>query len=100
MTKREYVGKALSEIQRAHDTLTRLYQLGIEVDCFDNTIVVLIESIASILTEEEKRWNEVKDMVEWWLYENVDKKIWEYDACTSVEGKEDFINWLFINYTL
>jgi hypothetical protein len=55
------------------------------------------ESFIIELVEEVLQDKETKDgtMTTWWLYENVDKKIYEEGQAThDVESAEDFVNYM------
>jgi hypothetical protein len=73
--------------------------MGVDLLDFDNTISQLEKSIPTILRKEkDEQYGWIQDLVGWWLYENIEKKIWYDDIEVNVDKVEDFTDYLIREY--
>jgi hypothetical protein len=73
--------------------------MGVDLLDFDNTISQLEKSIPTILRKEkDEQYGWIQDLVGWWLYENIEKKIWYDEIEINVDKVEDFTDYLIREY--
>jgi len=96
---RDYIIKTLLTLKEHSEKIHKLYTMGIDLSNFDKSISQLEESIPTILRKEKDKYFEyVDDLVGWWLYEDVEKKIWLDGVVSNVESVEDFTDYLMREY--
>jgi hypothetical protein len=73
--------------------------MGVDLLDFDNTISQLEKSIPTILRKEkDEQYGWIQDLVGWWLYEKIEKKIWHDKIEFNVESVENFTDYLIREY--
>lgn len=98
---KDQIIKILKQIQIINDKQRKLYKLGVDIIEISNGIDLLSESIAYLFYngKNEDDIKIVNDWVDWWLYESVDKIIYEKDKSEiNVNKLEDFVDYLILNY--
>jgi len=74
--------------------------MGVDLLDFNNTTSQLEKSIPTILRKEkDEQYGWIQDLVGWWLYENIEKKIWYDEIEVNVESVEDFTDYLLREYS-
>ena len=96
---RDYIIETLLKIKEHNEKIHSIYSLGIDLLEFDNTIPQLEKSIPTILRKEkDKPYEWIQDLVGWWLYDDVQKKIWLDELEFDVESVENFTDYLIREY--
>ena len=98
---KDQIIKILKQIKIINDKQHRLYKLGVDIIEISNGIDLLSESIAYLFYngKNEDDIKNITDWVDWWLYESVDKIVYEKDKSeTNVNKLEDFVDYLILNY--
>lgn len=96
---RDYIIETLTKIKGQDEKVHKLYTMGVDLLDFDNTISQLEKSIPTILRKEkDEPYGWIQDLVGWWLYENIEKKIWYDEIEVNVESVEDFTDYLIREY--
>lgn len=98
MNKQQFFYAAISEIERLRKWQEDLYALGVDTLNKPLSEEVIIEAISLILSENEKQQKWIRENVEWWLYENVEKVIWVQGLKIEVKTKEQLYNFLTNQY--
>ena len=97
---RDYIIETLVKIKEHDEKVHKLYNMGVDLLDFDNTISQLEKSIPTILRKEkDEQYGWIQDLVGWWLYENIEKKIWYDEIEVNVESVEDFTDYLLREYS-
>ena len=92
---KEFINRALTVIKEHDNKLNELYNLGIDlVDLYSGCETTLIEAIAKLIGKDE---DVMLDWIYWWLYEDVDKIIYENGGQIDVTDISLFIDFL-MNY--
>lgn len=96
---KERLINALEKLKKEVETRKDVYKYGIDLANYENQYsVVALDLLVydlflmcklSVYTEKE-----IKDMVEWWLYERIEKIITVKKKKYNVEQAKDFINFL------
>jgi hypothetical protein len=96
---RDYIIETLTKIKEHDEKVHKLYTMGVDLLDFDNTISQLEKSIPIILRKEkDEQYGWIQDLVGWWLYENIEKKIWYDEIEVNVDKVEDFTDYLIREY--
>ena len=96
---RDYIIETLVKIKEHDEKVHKLYNMGVDLLDFDNTISQLEKSIPTILRKEkDEQYGWIQDLVGWWLYENIEKKIWYDEIEFNVESVENFTDYLIREY--
>lgn len=99
--KRKYIINTLKKIKEIDEKILSIYRMGIDLLEFETGISQLEESIPSIIREEEdEEFGYIQDLVGWWLYDDVEKKIWVNEVEFNVESVEDFTDYLLDQYSV
>lgn len=92
--KKKFAIESLKKIKEISEKTHTLYKLGVDLIEFENGTEPLTKSIALLLVGE-KDYKEAIDDIDWWLYEDVEKKIYLNGKKTiDVETAEQFVDWL------
>ena len=92
--KKKFAIEALKKIKEISEKTHTLYKLGVDLIEFENGTELLTKSLALLLVGE-KDYKEAIDDIDWWLYEDVEKKIYLNGKKTiDVETAEQFVDWL------
>jgi len=92
--KKKFAIGALKKIKEISEKTHTLYKLGVDLIELENGTEPLTKSIALLLVGE-KDYKEAIDDIDWWLYEDVEKKIYLKGKKTiEVETAEQFVDWL------
>ncbi len=96
--KKESIINAISFLKEQSEKITKLSAYGVNLIEFDELYYKhLINIISESINEDENV--EIKDWIEWWLYEDVDKIIYcDNQLDVDVNKIEDFIDYIFKNY--
>ena len=96
---REYIIETLLKIKEYDEKIHKLYDMGVDLLEFGNTNSQLEKSIPTILRKkQDEQFGWIQDLVGWWLYDNVDKKIWHEEVEFNVESVENFTDYLIREY--
>ena len=96
---RDYIIETLTKIKEHDEKVHKLYDMGVDLLDFNNTTSQLEKSIPTILRKEkDEQYGWIQDLVGWWLYENIEKKIWYDEIEVNVESVEDFTDYLIREY--
>lgn len=96
---RDYIIETLLKIKEYDEKIHKLYDMGVDLLEFNNTNSQLEKSIPTILRKkQDKQFGWIQDLVGWWLYDNVDKKIWHEEVEFNVESVENFTDYLIREY--
>ena len=97
---RDFIIETLLKIKEHDEKIHKLYGMGVDLIEFDNTTSQLEKSIPTLLTKEkDEYYGYIQDLVGWWLYDNVDKKIWHDGIEFNVESVEDFVEYIIREYS-
>jgi hypothetical protein len=96
---RDYIIETLVKIKEHDEKVHKLYNMGVDLLDFNNTTSQLEKSIPTILRKEkDEQYGWIQDLVGWWLYENIEKKIWYDEIEINVDKVEDFTDYLIREY--
>lgn len=96
---REYIIETLLKIKEHDEKILSVHRMGVDLLDFDTTIPQLEKSIPTLLRKEkDEPFGWIQDLVGWWLYDDVDKKIWHEEVEFNVESVEDFTDYLIREY--
>ena len=96
---RDYIIETLKKIKEHDEKVHKLYDMGVDLLDFNNTTSQLEKSIPTILRKEkDEPYGWIQDLVGWWLYENIEKKIWYDEIEVNVESVENFTDYLIREY--
>ena len=96
---REYIIETLLKIKEHDEKILSVHRMGVDLLDFDTTIPQLEKSIPTLLRKkQDEQFGWIQDLVGWWLYDNVEKKIWHEEVEFDVESVEDFTDYLIREY--
>ena len=98
---KDQIIKILKQIKIINDKQHKLYKLGVDIIEISNGVDLLGDSISYLFYngENEADIKIINDWVDWWLYESVNKIVYEKDKTeTDLNKIEDFVDYLIINY--
>ena len=96
---RDYIIETLIKIKEYDEKIHTLYGMGVDLLEFGNTSSQLEKSIPTLLRKkQDEPFGWIQDLVGWWLYDDVDKKIWHEEVEFNVESVEDFTDYLIREY--
>jgi hypothetical protein len=91
----EFAIKALERIKAIQENYRKLRKLGVDLMEYEDGVNLLEEAVALVLCEDEKHLDSALDMVQWWLYEDVEKVITLKDKTkVDVTSAAAFVSWL------
>ena len=89
---KEFISRTLTVIKEHDNKLNEFYNLGIDlVDLYSECETTLIEAIAKLIGKDE---DVTSDWIYWWLYEDVDKIIYDNGGQTDVTDIGLFVDFL------
>ena len=89
---KEFIIKALKAIQEEDEKLNSLYDMGVELIDFNSECETqLMVALAKLIGKDEDR---TLDWIYWWLYEDVDKIIYDNGGGMNVTDINDFVEFL------
>ena len=89
---KEFIIKALKAIQEKDAKLNSLYEMGVELIDFNSECETqLMVALAKLIGKDEDR---TLDWIYWWLYEDVDKIIYDNGGGINVTDINDFVEFL------
>lgn len=89
---KDFIIKSLTEIKNIQEKKSQALELGIDILDFPDAVDIAIKAISRLLGGKE-------DYITWWLYEDVNKIIYDGDEEFNVEKVEDFVEWLITGTT-
>jgi len=93
--KKEFAIRILKRIKEIQETYHKLKALGVDLIDYENGVNLLEESVALLFVNDEKKFEDAIDHVQWWLYDRVDKIITlSDDFKIDVNKPEAFIDWI------
>ena len=99
MMVRDYIIETLLKIKEYDEKIHKLYDMGVDLLELSSTNSQLEKSIPTILRKEkDEQFGWIQDLVGWWLYDDVDKKIWHEEVEFDVESAENFTDYLIREY--
>lgn len=99
--EKEFVKKCLDLINKRSRFSSNLYKLNIDISNLDLGEDLIVEGVARLILtykkdQTDKKLKFINDDIEWWLYENVDKKIYfDKDDFVDVNKIDDYVDYLF-----
>lgn len=93
-SKIEFTIKSLNKIKELQDKHYKLYRLGVDLTGFETSNDLVVESLAFLWSDSEKKKTFIKDWINWWLFEDVNKIIYEKKSELDVNSVKDFVNFL------
>ena len=75
--KKDFIIKSLNAIKKQSETSLKLYKLGVDLMNLDRGTDLLGESISMMFSNDQKTFKIVDDLVSWWLYEDVNKILYD-----------------------
>lgn len=100
--KTNFAVRTLNRIQSIYFHMRKLRDMGIDLSEseFDRAVNYLEECVAIMFTHTEKQFEEALGLVQWWLYDKVEKQITLPDKTKlDVSKPENFIAFLEKEYT-
>ena len=92
---KEFIIKTLTVIKEQNNKLNELYEIGIDLsDFYGECETALIISTAKLIGKNDEV---ISDWIFWWLYEDVDKIIYDNGGQTDVTDIGLFVDFL-MNY--
>lgn len=96
---KQYIIDTLNLINQINEKISKLYTLGVDLLELETGVSGLEDSISVILRKEkDKEYGYIQDLVGWWLYNNVEKTIWDKETTYHLDNMEDFVDYLIQNY--
>ena len=92
--KKKYAIKALLRIKAIQENCHKLKALGVDLIDYENGVNLIEESIALMFVESDKDFETALDVIQWWLYDNVDKVLGVAGKVVNVNSAEAFVDWL------
>jgi hypothetical protein len=102
MNRKEFIKLTLEQVKEMTEKSLQLSKLGVDIIDLDTGADLLVKSIPFMFFEDENEVYEyIVDLIFWWLYEDVDKKVTLEDGnVVNVENVDDFIKFLYGHYSL
>lgn len=99
MTLKKRLCKCLTMLKEEIDKRENLFKYGVDLINYEN---LYTEAVLDIITfniylinkKYEKSEKEIREYLEWWLYEDVEKKIWIDKRIYKVDNPQKFLNFL------
>ena len=96
---KQYIIDTLNLINQINEKISKLHSLGVDLFELETGVSGLENSISAILRKEkDKEYGYIQDLVGWWLYDNVEKTIWDEETTYRLDNIEDFADYLIKNY--
>jgi hypothetical protein len=96
---KQYIIDTLNLIKEINEKISKLYSLGVDLLELETGISGLENSISVILRKEkDEEYGYIQDLVGWWLYDNVEKTIWDKETTYHLDNIDYFADYLIQNY--
>ena len=96
---KQYIIDTLNLINQINEKISKLHSLGVDLFELETGVSGLEKSISVILRKEkDEEYGYIQDLVGWWLYDNVEKTIWDEETTYHLDNMEDFVDYLIQNY--
>lgn len=96
---KQYIIDTLNLINEINEKISKLHSLGVDLLELETGVSGLEKSIPSILRKEkDEEYGYIQDLVGWWLYENIEKTIWDKETTYHLDNIEDFTDYLIKTY--
>lgn len=96
---KQYIIDTLNLINQINEKISKLYTLGVDLLELETGVSGLEKSIPTILRKEkDEEYGYIQDLVGWWLYDDVEKTIWDKETTYHLDNMEDFVDYLIQNY--
>ena len=96
---KQYIIDTLNLINEINEKISKLHSLGVDLFELETGVSGLEKSISVILRKEkDEEYGYIQDLVGWWLYDNVEKTIWDEETTYHLDNIEDFADYLIQNY--
>ena len=96
---KQYIIDTLNLINEINEKISKLHSLGVDLFELETGVSGLEKSISVILRKEkDEEYGYIQDLVGWWLYDNVEKTIWDEETTYHLDNMEDFVDYLIQNY--
>jgi hypothetical protein len=87
MNKIKFCANILNDIKNEINKRNIIYDYGVDLSNYENEYTIcLMKCLVFILNKDN-----IKDDIEWWLYEDVDKIMWINDKKYNVQNSYDFL---------
>lgn len=91
--KKDFAVNALKRILEIQETHQKLRALGVDLIEYENGVNLLEEAVSILICEKEGALDDALEMVQWWLYNDVEKVITINGSSVDVETPEAFVDW-------
>ena len=89
---KEFIIEALKVIKKQDAKFHTLYNMGVDlIDFYSECETQLMVALSKLIGKDEGR---TLDWISWWLYEDVDKIIYDNGGETNVTEINDFVEFL------
>lgn len=96
---KQYIIDTLNLIKQINEKISKLHSLGVDLFELETGVSGLEKSIPSILRKEkDEEYGYIQDLVGWWLYDDVEKTLWDEETTYHLDNMEDFVDYLIQNY--
>jgi hypothetical protein len=96
---KQYIIDTLNLVNQINEKISKLYTLGVDLLELETGVTGLEDSISAILRKEkDEEYGYIQDLVGWWLYDNVEKTLWDEETTYRLDNIEDFADYLIKNY--
>ena len=96
---KQYIIDTLNLINEINEKISKLHSLGVDLFELETGVSGLEKSISVILRKEkDEEYGYIQDLVGWWLYDDVEKTIWDKETTYHLDNIEDFADYLIQNY--
>lgn len=96
---KQYIIDTLNLINEINEKISKLHSLGVDLFELETGVSGLEKSISVILRKEkDEEYGYIQDLVGWWLYDDVEKTIWDEETTYHLDNMEDFVDYLIQNY--
>lgn len=96
---KQYIIDTLNLINEINEKISKLHSLGVDLFELETGVSGLEKSISVILRKEkDEEYGYIQDLVGWWLYDDVEKTIWDKETTYHLDNMEDFVDYLIQNY--
>ncbi len=96
---KQYIIDTLNLVNQINEKISKLYTLGVDLLELETGVSGLEDSISAILRKEkDEEYGYIQDLVGWWLYDNVEKTLWDEETTYRLDNIEDFADYLIKNY--
>ena len=100
MKTKEYLMKWLEILQSHRKKTDAIYKQDVDLYNFGEPLVTAIEdAMAFVVARDEENYKYALDLIQWWLYDRVQKKVWDADGTEhDLIEMEALCDYLIENY--